>query len=96
MLLMSALKKIGSVFSIFSSFYITLSLRLPLPHTTTIMSDDEQHEHTFEQVCLLLQNLGLLTYDVWLEPRVGQCWGLYDVPYAVLCSSQEWARRHKE
>lgn len=60
------------------------------------MSDDEQHNHNFEQVrgipsacprANLIEN--------WTRiDSIGQRRGLLDVPYAVFRPSQERTRRH--
>ena len=74
------------------------SRRLTRP---TAMSDDEQHNHNFEQV----RHLSLIFHrsprsppspNAHVPPHfLGQRWGLGHLPHAMLGPSQERSRRHQ-
>jgi hypothetical protein len=57
------------------------------------MSDDEAHNQTFEQVCLVC--FLLVTHLVLMYCVLGQCRGLAHLPYAMLRTPQERSRRHQ-
>ena len=57
------------------------------------MSDDEAHNQTFEQVTIHLSPFP--TRSVLISRFQGQCWGLPHLPHAMLCTPQEWPRRHQ-
>jgi hypothetical protein len=58
------------------------------------MSDDEQHNQTFDQVTVHLSPFP--TYLVLIWRVQGQCWGLPHFSHAMLCTPQEWPRCHQE
>ena len=60
------------------------------------MSDDEAHNQTFEQVCISRSvHFSSPGHLVLIRPFPGQCWGLPHFPHAMLCTPQEWPRRHQ-
>jgi len=60
------------------------------------MSDDEAHNQTFEQVTISRSpHFSFPAHLVLIRALPGQCWGLPHLPHAMLCTPQEWPRRHQ-